>query len=269
MDSIQINSDSRISHLSLSARVHQTLRAWLSGGELEPGQKMTGRILAEKLGVSQTPVREALLQLVAEHALTMNPNRSITVPMLSRDKFIELRDMRVALEGLAARCAALRCTTEEIDAIEKMHRDMMIAKQSGDFKNTLRLNRQIHFAVCEMSQREELFAVIQSLWARTGPYLNFSIVKTSLHRQPPIHTKNSFGHFEHITRQWLKKRLRKTSLKAVQISSDVCLFPPRLRSPVKPYAQSITPRAMAGIPAIAYEVRRPKARRIVIRIRTR
>ena len=173
MDSIQINSDSRISHLSLSARVHQTLRAWLSGGELEPGQKMTGRILAEKLGVSQTPVREALLQLVAEHALTMNPNRSITVPVLSRDKFIELRDMRVALEGLAARCAALRCTTQEIDAIEAMHTEMMGAKQSGDFKNTLRLNRQIHFAVCEMSQREELFAVIQSLWARTGPYLNF------------------------------------------------------------------------------------------------
>lgn len=173
MDSIQINADSRISHLSLSARVHQTLRAWLSGGELEPGQKMTGRILAEKLGVSQTPVREALLQLVAEHALTMNPNRSITVPVLNRDKFIELRDMRVALEGLAARCAAVQCSSEEIDAIEKMHHDMMIAKQGGDFKNTLRLNRQIHFAVCEMSRRDELFAVIQSLWARTGPYLNF------------------------------------------------------------------------------------------------
>ncbi len=173
MNSTQINADSRISHLSLSARVHQTLRAWLSGGELEPGQKMTGRVLAEKLGVSQTPIREALLQLVAEHALTMNPNRSITVPVLSREKFIELRDMRVALEGLAAKCAAHESTPAEIDAIEKMHHDMMIAKQSGDYKNTLRLNRQIHFSICEMSRREELFAVIQSLWARTGPYLNF------------------------------------------------------------------------------------------------
>lgn len=173
MDSIQFNTDSRISHLSLSARVHQTLSAWLSGGELEPGQKMTGRVLAEKLGVSQTPIREALLQLVAEHALTMNPNRSITVPVLSRDKFIELRDMRVALEGLAARYAAIQCKTEEIDVIENMHFDMMIAKRNGDFKNTLLLNRKIHFAVCEISRREELFAVIQSLWVRTGPYLNF------------------------------------------------------------------------------------------------
>jgi GntR family colanic acid and biofilm gene transcriptional regulator len=173
MDRTENNQDSRISHLSLSARVHQTLRAWLSGGELEPGQKLTGRILAEKLGVSQTPVREALLQLVAEHALTMNPNRSITVPVLSKEKFIELRDMRVALEGLAAKFAASQCSEKDLLALEKLHQDMMQAKNGGDFKNTLRLNRLIHFSVCEMSGREELFAMIQSLWARTGPYLNF------------------------------------------------------------------------------------------------
>lgn len=173
MNSTESNQDSRISHLSLTARVHQTLRSWLSGGELEPGQKLTGRILAEKLGVSQTPVREALLQLVAEHALTMNPNRSITVPVLSKEKFIELRDMRVVLEGLAAKFAAMQCTDQDLIALEKLHQDMMTAKNGGDFKNTLRLNRLIHFSVCEISGREELFAMIQSLWARTGPYLNF------------------------------------------------------------------------------------------------
>jgi DNA-binding GntR family transcriptional regulator len=210
MNSIQ-NTDSRISHLSLSARVHQTLRAWLSSGELEPGQKMTGRVLAEKLGVSQTPIREALLQLVAEHALTMNPNRSITVPVLSRDKFIELRDMRVALEGLAAKCAAIQATQEEIEAIEKMHRDMMIAKRSGDYKNTLRLNRQIHFSICEMSRREELFAVIQSLWARTGPYLNF------LYREKKLVSSAAHPHEKLI--QALKTH--NSSLAAEAISQDI------------------------------------------------
>ncbi len=173
MHSSDTNAGEHITRLSLSNRVHQTLRAWLSGGELEPGQKLTGRVLAEKLGVSQTPVREAMLQLVAEHALTMNPNRSITVPVLSKEKFIELRDIRVVLEGLAARFAAAQADQKAIDSIEKLHQDMMRAKKSGDYRTTLRLNRQIHFAVYALGGREELFAMIQSLWARTGPYLNF------------------------------------------------------------------------------------------------
>ncbi|MYN13920.1 FCD domain-containing protein [Pusillimonas sp. TS35] len=170
--------EGRITHLSLSATVYQTVREWLSGGELLPGQKLTGRVLAERLGVSQTPVREAMLQLVAERALNMNPNRSVTVPMLDREKFIELRDMRVALEGLAARCAVQRCVetglgAEQIGAIAVLHRQMMAAKKRRDYRTTLRLNRAIHFSVYELSGRHELVATIQSLWARTGPYLNF------------------------------------------------------------------------------------------------
>lgn len=163
----------RITHLSLSARVHKTLRDRLAGGELMPGQKLTGRILAEQLGVSQTPVREAMLQLVAERALTMNPNRSITVPVLSREKFIELRDIRIALEGLAARYAAETSNTKAIDSIEDLHKAMIQAKRKADYHTTLQLNRLLHFSVYELSEREDLVAMIQSMWARTGPYLNF------------------------------------------------------------------------------------------------
>lgn len=141
-----------------------------------PGQKLTGRILAEQMGVSQTPVREAMLQLVAERALTMNPNRSITVPLLRREKFIELRDMRVALEGLAARYAAETSNNEALDTIEALHKAMIEAKRSADYHTTLQLNRQLHFSVYELSEREDLLAMIQSLWARTGPYLNFLYV---------------------------------------------------------------------------------------------
>jgi len=168
----------QIAHLSLSATVYLTLREWLSSGELMPGQKLTGRLLAERLGVSQTPVREALLQLVAERALDMNPNRSITVPMLDREKFIELRDIRVALEGLAVRGAVENCSKagdrpEIIEALARLHERMYAAKMSGDYSTTLKLNRQLHFMVYELSGRRELVAMIQSLWARTGPYLNF------------------------------------------------------------------------------------------------
>lgn len=186
-DLLESGNAGRISPLSLSARVHDTLRDWLAGGELMPGQKLTGRVLSEKLGVSQTPVREAMLQLVAERALTMNPNRSITVPLLDREKFIELRDMRAALESMASRHAAIRADEAVVKKLEDLHKKMIKAKRSGDYRTTLRLNRLLHFAVYELSGREELFAIIQSLWARTGPYLNFLYVNvdpTSIDSHP-------------------------------------------------------------------------------------
>ena len=167
-----VESD-KIEHRSLSVTVHRTLRQWLSEGELTPGQKLTGRVLSERLGVSQTPVREALLQLVAERALTMNPNRSITVPVLDKEKFLELRDMRVVLEGLACRHAATCAQGHSIDHIQVIHNEMIEAKRIGDYKKTLQLNRLVHFLIYKMSGKEELLAMIETLWARTGPYLNF------------------------------------------------------------------------------------------------
>ena len=169
---------SYLKHRTLTESVRHALSQWLADGELVPGQKLTGKALSEQLDVSQTPVREAMLQLVAERALDLNPNRSVTVPVLDREKFVELRDMRVALESLAVRCAIERyqgkgIPAAAIDAIMKLHEDMASAKSQKDYSSTLRLNRQIHFSAYELSGREDLIAMIRSLWTRTGPYLNF------------------------------------------------------------------------------------------------
>lgn len=167
-----MNISQRISHFSLSTKVYQSVRSALANGELVPGQKLSARLLIDRLGVSQTPVREAMLQLVAERALTMNRNKSVTVPMLTAHTFIELRDMRVALESLACRCAVEHVTDAEIDAANKLHHQMIIAKRAGDFRATMRLNREVHLGIYSLSGRPELVAMIESLWVRTGPYLN-------------------------------------------------------------------------------------------------
>lgn len=166
------NLSQRISHFSLSTKVYQSVRSALANGELVPGQKLSARLLIDRLGVSQTPVREAMLQLVAERALTMNRNKSVTVPMLTAETFIELRDMRVALESLACRCAVEHVMDAEIDAAEKLHHQMIVAKRAGDFRATMRLNREVHLGIYSLSHRPELVAMIESLWVRTGPYLN-------------------------------------------------------------------------------------------------
>lgn len=163
---------SHLMHASLSTQVYGSVRNWLANGELEPNQRLNGRVLAERLGVSQTPVREAMLQLVAERALTLNRNKSVTVPSLTAEQFIELRDIRVALETLAVRCAVEHVTDADIEAITQLHQQMMQAKKQRDFRTTMRINRELHLRTYRLSRRPELVALIESLWVRTGPYLN-------------------------------------------------------------------------------------------------
>jgi GntR family transcriptional regulator, colanic acid and biofilm gene transcriptional regulator len=167
-----VSESSTLAHSSLASKVYESLRTSLANGELPPDQRLNGRILAERLGVSQTPVREAMLQLVAERALTLNRNKSVTVPALTAEQFIELRDIRVALESLAVRCATEHITEADVNAIEAVHRRMVAAKKTGDFRTTMRLNRELHLATYRISRRPELVALIESLWVRTGPYLN-------------------------------------------------------------------------------------------------
>lgn len=162
----------RLAHTNLSTKVYEFLRSALANGELLPGQKLSARTLIDRLGVSQTPVREAMLQLVAERALTMHRNKSVTVPVLNADDYIELRDIRVALEGLACRCAVAHVKNSDIVALGKLHRQMMVAKRGADYSSTMRMNREFHLAIYALSQRAELVALIESLWVRTGPYLN-------------------------------------------------------------------------------------------------
>ncbi|MCD2512526.1 GntR family transcriptional regulator [Comamonas endophytica] len=162
----------RLAHTNLSTKVYEFMRSALANGELLPGQKLSARTLIDRLGVSQTPVREAMLQLVAERALTMHRNKSVTVPVLSADDYIELRDIRVALEGLACRCAAENVKNADLVALGKLHRQMMVAKRGGDYRSTMRLNREFHLGIYALSGRAELVALIESLWVRTGPYLN-------------------------------------------------------------------------------------------------
>src|SRR5271163_3805682 len=91
----------KIEYRTLNDRAYGELRKGLISGTFRPGQVLVIRTLAEAYGISTTPVREALQRLVAERLLEMQSNRSIAVPYLSVEKFVELVRIRTALEGLA------------------------------------------------------------------------------------------------------------------------------------------------------------------------
>src|SRR3974390_1071109 len=91
---------------TLNDRVYRELKNSIMAGAFKPGSELTLRSVAEALGTSFMPVRDAMRRLVAERALEMRPSRTIAIPVLSADEFLELRRIRLLLEGEAVALAA-------------------------------------------------------------------------------------------------------------------------------------------------------------------
>ncbi|TCT09894.1 GntR family transcriptional regulator [Tepidamorphus gemmatus] len=161
-----------VSRETLRGRIYVRLRAAIMKGMFEPGQALTVRGLADAFGTSPTPVREALQQLVAENALIAEPNRSYRVPRITQDMFLDIRDTRAELEGLAAQKAALMISAGEIRRLEQLVERMSKAIDGQDLKNYLSANEDFHFAIYEASRSPVLLRIIRALWVQIGPSLN-------------------------------------------------------------------------------------------------
>ncbi len=106
---------------TLNDRVYRELRTMIMSGGFEPGAELTLRALAQALKVSLMPVRDAIGRLVAERALEMLPNRKVIVPEITIDGFLEIRRVRILLEGEAAALACQHITKDGIDALKRYH----------------------------------------------------------------------------------------------------------------------------------------------------
>ena len=96
---------------NLSSKAYSALRGALIDGDFAPGERLVMNDIAERLGTSVTPVREACLRLVSERGLEIRSGRFLTVPELDLGRYLEIRQkMRIALEGLATEEGAPNAT---------------------------------------------------------------------------------------------------------------------------------------------------------------
>ena len=155
---------------TLNEAVYQQLKQALMSGRIAPGSTMTIRSLASSFGVSLMPVREALRRLVAEHVLVLQPNRSVALPVITRERFREITRIRTSLEGLAVEEAAAHLTRAEIDRLDALNRaiERPGASRSPDY---LINNREFHFTIYRRSEMPTLLSIIESLWVQIGPLL--------------------------------------------------------------------------------------------------
>lgn len=162
---------------TLGERVTGELRALLVAGRLAPGEKLSLRRVAEALGVSMMPVREAVSRLAADRALEVLPGRAVRVPVLSLAQFRELTRLRLVVEGFAAEEAARKATVEDIARMEAYDAAFRKAASADppDSAGAVAANRDLHFALYETAGMPGLIEMIERLWLKAGPILNIDM----------------------------------------------------------------------------------------------
>lgn len=151
------------------------LRYGIMSGLFVPGQVMSLRKLAERLGTSLMPIRESLSRLVAANALEEMPNRSVRIPVLDERSLMHLFEVRCMIEGMAARLASAHATPELIARLEESNAAVRAAHESGMMADVLKANQQFHFALYRSANSDILFPIIEALWLRCGPTMYFSL----------------------------------------------------------------------------------------------
>ncbi|MEM7121419.1 MAG: GntR family transcriptional regulator [Pseudomonadota bacterium] len=155
----------------LRDHVYDRIRTALMLGHFMAGQKLVIRQLASEYETSLTPVRESLRRLVAEGVLEGEPNRSVRVPPMTGAKIRELRDIRIAVEGLAVARAAERITPEEVAELRRRADAVVVARDQGDLEADVTKLGEFQLGVYRASAMPHLIRIIESLWLQTGPYL--------------------------------------------------------------------------------------------------
>src|SRR5713226_177425 len=118
VQSNQNNDVPRLENLTLSQRAHTFLREEILSNRLPPGTELQEVALSQQLGVSRGPIREALGRLASEGLVTVRPRRGALVRSLSKEEFLELYQVREALEVMAVKLAVPRLRAEDFDALE-------------------------------------------------------------------------------------------------------------------------------------------------------
>ncbi len=161
-----------IETLTLQERVYRELKRLLMTGHFAPGASLTIRGLAESMGTSVMPVREALQRLSADQAITALPNKSIRVPEMNRSDLLEIQDIRMRLEGLAAEKAAESISDQEIDEVEEHDAVNARALAADDSGGVFESNYNFHFSIYRAAKTAYLLQIIEGLWLKMGPIYN-------------------------------------------------------------------------------------------------
>jgi DNA-binding GntR family transcriptional regulator len=177
----------QVSRDTLQDQVYRQIREALMSGRFQPGQKLTIRGLAEALGSSPMPVREALSRLSAENAFEVTETSRLRVRLMTPDRLREIRDARVALEGLLAEKAVALLKDSDLADISDLCAQMQHAADQIDVSRYLWTNFAFHRRIYAVANAE---LTVENFWLHMGPC--FALVapdKAHLQRSMEAHDR--------------------------------------------------------------------------------
>ena len=146
------------------------LRRMIIAGEVQPGEPLRQDALAERLGVSRVPLREAFKILESEGQIVYEPHRGFKVTRLSLNDLLEVYRIRQLLETEAARAAVERADGSVLQAMKDAAQDVVAASAAADILPMTEANRRFHFVLLSASGMPQLNRLIQMLWDATDTY---------------------------------------------------------------------------------------------------
>jgi DNA-binding GntR family transcriptional regulator len=159
----------KITTKTLRQQVYDQLRRKIITAEILPGEAVSLRGLAEEFGVSLMPVREALWQLETEKVVVIESNKSVHVNTLTPEEMEEALRIRLLIETMAAERACDYRPLSAIPRVDKLLESMEANRDNP--KKYIIMNNQFHLAIYSCANSPMLLRVIESIWARIGPYL--------------------------------------------------------------------------------------------------
>lgn len=150
-------------YLPLRDVVFQTLRQAILKGELQPGERLMEIKLAEKLGVSRTPIREAIRKLELEGLVVMVPRKGAAVANITEKDTKDVLEVRRTLEMFAVEVACERITPEELEALKEAAKEFGDAKGSMDLIRIAETDMRFHERIYEATHNERLLQMLNNL----------------------------------------------------------------------------------------------------------
>ncbi|MDX3928482.1 MAG: GntR family transcriptional regulator [Shinella sp.] len=155
----------------MSNQVYEEIRRVIMGGVLQPGSNVSIRALADQLGTSMMPVRDALKRLISERILEMDGPRRLRLRTLSQSEFKEILALRENLEASLVGRAASIVSQADIDRLAAIQD--RIEQSIKNSENFLDLNYEFHFTLYGFANRPVTVILVEALWLQVGPFLNY------------------------------------------------------------------------------------------------
>ncbi|GGA36579.1 MULTISPECIES: GntR family transcriptional regulator [Psychrobacillus] len=181
-------SDTKLKRTFMKDEVYNKLRTWIVTGELEPGTKLRDQDLSEQLGISRTPIREALLRLESDGLVVTKANRWTLVSPIDLNGAKNIYSIVWTLERLALEQAFPHISSKDIEELEHLNENFKTAIATEDIYAILQADNKFHHRIIQLSSNLELPPLLSSLKVR--------IQRIEIHYFSHIDTKYT-SYYEH------------------------------------------------------------------------